>query len=835
MRSDLVPVRASLAAPDPGSGPGGPGDEGAPARPEEQVDLRLPVCAAAAWCGCLAGAWLGTPQSWTVALASVLLAGTVVGQAQRVRSRGAGLPSAVRTTAASGLVLVVLLTFAALTGWRGAGAEEGPVTQLAATGRPVTLEGVVMSDPRAVGAAFGERTMLELAVRQALRREGADGGERRWNVRERVTLLASEWPEAAALGSRVSVVAVGLQPREARGGSPRGERTAWVVRRGPEVQEPPDVWWRGAEAVRSSLRTVVAERPADQRALVPSLVVGDDTLVDETLEEAFLTTGLTHLLAVSGTNLTLLMGVVLWLGVRCGVRGRWRLLLGAFCVVGFVLVARSEPSVVRAATMGTVALFALERNGTGRGLRCLALAVLLVLAWDPQMARSPGLALSVLATCGILLLVPTWTASLERWMPRWAAVAVAVPAAAQLACTPVVTALQGEVSLVAVLANVLAAPAVAPATVLGLAAGLVGLVSPTAGAWLALPAAWSVGWIAVVAHWGAGLTAPAVPWGSSALGVTAITALCGVGVLVAPRFLARPWPTLVVVVVTALVVWRGVPERAWAPDQWLVVACDVGQGDALALRVSASSAVVVDAGPDPVPVRRCLDRLGVREVPLLVLTHFHADHVGGVKGVFAGRRVGAVEVSSWTEPPDAVQEVRRVAAAGAAPVRVARAGTSSRVGSVVVHRLWPPASGVPEFVGGDRSNDSSVVLLAETAGVRVLLTGDLEPGAQRRVARGLAGVEVDVLKVPHHGSRHQARGFWSGLAPRVALVSAGRDNSYGHPAPGLVTEMEADGVRVLRTDESGDVAVVRQRGTEAWQGLERPRLATTARGADLHD
>ena len=184
------------------------------------------------------------------------------------------------------------------------------------------------------------------------------------------------------------------------------------------------------------MRAAVAGRDADARELVPALVVGDDGGLDPDLADDFRTTGLTHLLAVSGTNLTLVVGFLLVLGRWAGVRGTWLYALGVLGICGFVLTARAEPSVVRAAAMGAVALVGMGRNGRSRGVRGLGVAVLgLLLVW-PRLAVTAGFALSALATAGILLLAPVWRDALMRWTPRWVAEAVSVPLAAQVACTP---------------------------------------------------------------------------------------------------------------------------------------------------------------------------------------------------------------------------------------------------------------------------------------------------------------------------------------------------------------------------------------------------------------
>lgn len=704
------------------------------------------------------------------------------------------------------VLVTVAAAFSGLGGVRAVAAAEGLLARAAAEGAAVEVEGTVTSDPRAVQSAWSSASSFRVKVRFLESR-----GERR-QARDEAVLLAAEVPKDLALGARVRARVVPLTVRNTA--EHRSGRTAWKVVGRVEVVQEPDVWWRGAAAVRASLRQVVSDRPDDQRALVPSLVVGDDALVAPDLADAFRTTGLTHLLAVSGTNLTLLAGVVLWVGRRCGVRGRGRMVLMAFCIAGFVLVARSEPSVVRAATMGAVAVFALERNGTDRGLRCLALAVVVLLAWNPWMATSVGLALSVLATAGILLLAPGWAEHLSSWMPRWAALALTVPAAAQLACTPVVAAVSGEVSLVAVLANVAAAPAVAPATVLGLAGGMVGLVHDGVGAGVALPAAWSVGWIAAVARWGSELPVPAFAWPVGVPGIAALTILCVAVAVASPWVLRRPWLVVPPVLLVLWVVLRGVPMPGWPPDGWLVVACDVGQGDAVVVRTGERAAMVVDVGPEPRAVRRCLDRLGVERVDRLVLSHFHADHVDGLEGVVGSRPVAGVEVSPVDDPEDRAVWVRDVLAEHGLVAEPSRWGTRSRVGEVTVHRIWPEPASV-EAAGtasaGEAANDTSVVLLVEAGGVRILFTGDVEPPAQARLAKILQGQQVDVLKVPHHGSRHQDDRFLAGLAPRVVLVSSGAENTYGHPSPELVERL-GRGAEVLRTDTASDVAVVLRDG-----------------------
>ena len=247
----------------------------------------------------------------------------------------------------------------------------------------------------------------------------------------------------------------------------------------PDIRAGPDPWWRASARVRAALRESVARLPPDRRALVPALVDGDDAGLDPALADDFRTTGLTHLLAVSGTNLTLVVGFALVVARWCRVRGRWLYVVGAAGIVGFVLLARAEPSVLRAAAMGSVALLGMGANGADRGMRALGVATHRAAARSTPCWRRPSGSGSRSsprpASC---CWRPGWRDAMARWLPRWLAEAVAVPAAAQLACTPLVAAIAGQVSLVAVAANLLAAPAVGPATVLGLLGGIVTLGWP---------------------------------------------------------------------------------------------------------------------------------------------------------------------------------------------------------------------------------------------------------------------------------------------------------------------------------------------------------------------
>jgi competence protein ComEC len=246
------------------------------------------------------------------------------------------------------------------------------------------------------------------------------------------------------------------------------------------------------------------------------------------------------------------------------------------------------------------------------------------------------------------------------------------------------------------------------------------------------------------------------------------------------------------------------PGSSWPPHDWIAVNCDVGQGDGLVIRAGPGAAIVVDAGPDPDLMDHCLTQLGIRRVGLVVLTHFHADHVEGLPGVLRGRSVAEVEVSPLAEPPDEAARVRGWTRSRGIPVTVAAPGEVRAYDGIRWTVLWPSRI----IRDGSAPNNASIVLRLVTHGVVFLLTGDVEPPAQAELMADPGALRADVLKVPHHGSRYQDPDFLHAIGARLAIISVGLGNPYGHPAASTVALLRSLGMDVRRTDLDGAVAVV---------------------------
>ena len=486
------------------------------------LDLRLAVPAATAWLAAAVCCGVA-PSTTTVAIVVVAAAMTAAAMGRRLAIAAACVGALLG--AASAALHVSQL-------------HSGPVADLARSAHPhAALMLSLVRDPISRHNAHGRPYVLADATVTAVDRRPAHSP---------VLVIAHGGGWLGLLpGQRVQVNA---RLARARAGD---DIAAVVLPTGAPVRVGQPPWWqRVAGEMRARLHAACARLPPDERGLVPGLVVGDVSRMPQSLTDAFRVSGLTHLNAVSGENCAIVLATVGAVLRRTPLRRGARIAVAGASLAAFVVLARPSPSVLRAATMGGAALLAMSVGRRAQPVPLLSAAVLLLVLTNPFLGRSVGFALSVVATAAIVLLASRWADALSRRMPRWLALAVAVPAAAQVACTPLLVLVFGQATPWAVPANLLAAPAVGPATVAGIVTAVVATLSPALGSVLAWTAALPAAWLALVARSMAALPGASARWPSGVSGAGLLALVAGMWIWMAlvrrrlslRRAMLETWP-----------------------------------------------------------------------------------------------------------------------------------------------------------------------------------------------------------------------------------------------------------------------------------------------------
>ena len=588
-------------------------------------------------------------------------------------------------------------------------------------------------------------------------------------------------------GQMISGVATVIKSKEAR------VAALFIVNTPIIVQTEPSSWAAGLGAIRQGLRENSGDD--DAGALIPGMVLGDTSKQSAEFKDAMKRSGLTHLVAVSGANFAIVSTFVLWCMQFLIRRKNVRIIATAIALICFIALVRPSPSVLRAAAMAAVLLSAhLGKRGSD-SLPALGFAMCAVVLGDPWQARDAGFALSVLATAGLLLLAPQIVEKLPTH--KKLAGALAPPIAAIVFCSPILVSLSGYLSPMSIIANLLAAPVVAPITVLGFIAALVSPVAPWLTQFILFFISFPAGFITGVAHWIGAFPVLTIHNGLIGFGVVAL-------ILAALFLFKKSWKksTAVLLIVIFTLGWL----QRWPAGDWQIAQCDVGQGDSLAINLGADHAILIDVGPEPVAVDKCLKNLGIKEIPLLILSHFHADHVAGLSGVLKGRRVHQVWISNNLEPE--LQSRLALNLLKKSQIVRVQKGLTAQVGNIQLKVLWPEATTrIFEVLPGDGSaiNNSSVAVIAQTTDWSLFSAGDLEPPAQHELIN--SAEPVDIYKLSHHGSKYQDEGLMKALSAQIALISVGAKNPYGHPAKESIDSLTRLGTQVFRTDTDGAIAV----------------------------
>ena len=654
-------------------------------------------------------------------------------------------------------------------------------------------------------------TPWSIRVAAELRRFGAR------RVRERVLLtlpVGRSPPRGAVLDAVVRLV----EPRPEEDGF---DERAWLARQGIHAVARASSWHQvgrrgGVLGFGDRLSERVEEavgRGTDgvRRALVVGVVLGEDGGLPDGVRHDFRASGLAHLLAVSGQNVAYIAAGIFGLGWLLRLSRVVRELMVVVAIAAYVLAVGWQPSVVRAGVAGVLVSLAWLVARPRDRWHFLAVGALVLLAWAPTSLLEPGFQLSFTAVAAIFVGLPRIQALAAGYaIPGKVAEVVGIAVVCGIATAPIVLFHFDSAPVYTVPANALAAPAMPLVLGFGLAAGVLDPVAPGAAVALAWLAGEAAAWIGLVARVTASLPGAQVDPRTALMIVATVAALGLVVRHAGARGTARGRVVVLLAggVVSVVVVggWSLRAPAAWEqPSGLRVTFLDVGQGDA-ALLETPSARVLVDQGPPEADAAGQLTKMGVRSLSAVVLTHPERDHVGGAVDVLRELRVGAVlDPFLATTGPDR-EEAIAVARERRIPIREIRTGSEFKVGGLVLRVLWPRDEG---FSGQD-PNLNAVVIVASYGEIDVLLPAD----AESEVTADLPLGAVEVLKVAHHGSADPGLAEeLRTLRPRIAVVSVGRGNDYGHPrAETLAALATVPEIAVYRTDQDGQVVVEAEGG-----------------------
>lgn len=619
------------------------------------------------------------------------------------------------------------------------------------------------------------------------------------------------------------------------------------------AEGPQQATLTGRDNLRTALQDQAAQTIGAAPELLPGLILGDRSQQSETIDHAMKISGLSHLSAVSGAHTSLIAAAatILFRSLRLPRPVVIAAFLGT--LVLFVQVVGTQPSILRAATMGAIAAWAVFFGRGSQTLPILALTTIILLTLTPELIHEVGFQLSVAATAGIVLgaqPLEHWIRPVfEKFLPGfWASLfssSFAISTAAQLACQPLLLTFIDYVSVYSVVANLFATPLLPLITVPGTIAAALTVAAPAVSQLLlhavALPTA-AIGWIATTTT---DLPGSTLPWPEGLAGTLLILLHWAATGIVLLKLLRRQrsrkppvrldsatpgWQrhlkrlthqtsaanglqylvVIVAVVAHAAAFW---PTKAGSinPD-WDIIGCDVSQGDMFLVRTGPDSAMVIDTGQEPDLAKQCLHTAGINQIDALVITHLHADHVGGIQGVLDTVEPELILYSTGSD--STYQAATTDVPSDAHQIKEPAVHIIDHARHDADHPVQLRWSVVSANHQSHNENNASVVLYVEIyrhGGVATaLFTGDLEEDeAASLLADQRIPDHVDILKLPHHGAKNGGTALIDYTAPSVALIGVGADNSYGHPHPDI---LEALGPRtqVRRTDLHGTFSVTLQ-------------------------
>lgn len=700
-------------------------------------------------------------------------------------------------------------------------------------------------------------------------------------VQVTVRLLKQEEQETAARwqrGDRVKLRGTVSLPSEARnfGGFDyrsylRMQHIHWQVSvKGTDTvsaASPSSFGWnllRWNDRLRSALgHRLEGLFPGEEAGYMKGLLIGLRDDLDPEQFRRFSRLGLTHILAISGLQVAVFTGIVLWILRKAGLTRETNLTVTMLLLPFFILLTGSSPSVVRAGLMAMAALYASRKQILGDGIQLLSGAGLAMLIWNPYFLTDVSFQLSFLVTLGLMM----WASKINGLLPlrnRSLRGAIAVTLTATLVSFPLTVYYFNQFSPMSLPANLLLVPFISfVVTPFGSAALAADFVLPIAGEWLSSVTSWANRFSFWVIGLMSGINGLQLIWPSPSLWwIAGYYVLFGAGIhALWQRSLLqqdqkdgirlevnmeqreKSWAYASAAALLALLLLLGYgfsPYRWTQRGEGTVAVLDVGQGDSIWIRTPEGRHMLVDGGGtvsfrkpgeewkerrDPYEVGRkvvvpLLKQRGVHRLDYVVVSHEDADHIGGLQAVIEEIPVGRVLFNGTIKSGEAAEKFFRAALERKIPLVPVRQGMDLQIdGATAIHILSPAPDSAGSLITAEKQNEETVVFVMDMFRSRFLLTGDIDMDTEKKIIGGLAeGSDaanttannnrrpVDVLKVAHHGSKTSTSVEWLDYwKPKVSVISVGERNVYGHPNPDVIERLEQAGSFVRRTDREGEV------------------------------
>ncbi|MDR3127803.1 MAG: ComEC/Rec2 family competence protein [Bifidobacteriaceae bacterium] len=607
------------------------------------------------------------------------------------------------------------------------------------------------------------------------------------------------------------------------------------------------------------------------RALVPAIALGYTNNFDDNLSDNFKISGLTHLVAISGSHFVIIISLIGVILLAFNIKKTIAAGIEIICILAFMSLVHPQPSVIRAAFMGIIGLVGLILQRKSLALTALSATIITLLIIDPYLATSYGFAMSCSAALGIILLTPKLTILLSRFIGKTIASIVSVTLAAQFFCGPIIILIYPFFTPYTLMANFLATPFVAPATILGVLSALISPLIPQMAYILAFSSTIFAYPLYIISKLISFLPLAKLAWVNGLIGCLLMILLNIIlywtisGKIwnntykkikkVLPAFIESKLsllytditqkikhykvvflqkPILILTLIALLFIPLVITGSIILPKyfittidpNWKIAACNIGQGDASVIKTSQNSAIVIDVGSDNNKINNCLSDLNIQTIDLLILSHWHDDHVGGLLGAINNRQTKQAIVSNLETPTGESKLGYNKLQSENIPTSQAKEGESGYyIDNNTNHKIqWyifqtlksnktksnintnSQTSTKSTNNEDSFSNDSSVGVIIYSNNLKAIFLGDMEKQAQAEALKRLKQLnmgEFDILKVAHHGSKTQNNDLAKLINPKIAIFEVGRDNSYGHPNDKTINLFTNLGSQIIRTDIDG--------------------------------